>query len=258
MGSARIVLALFRRWVFWLHAAAARRSPAARRPPLRLFRRRLQTSSPFRRHRASRRRHVGRRRPNLVHRVCEVEDGAALNSGKVQEVVTPSKNVEPNGIASGPGPNLNVWFTESNIGKVAQITVAGPPYTEYKLPDPAARPVSIALGSDGNMWITDPGTNSVWRVKQISQTARELYTVPSHRQRAARGQLRTVLTVRSGSPSPASTASDDCKSTALRSPSTPLPRRTAIRWALRRAPTTRSGLPSRRPSRSGGCRRPAP
>jgi virginiamycin B lyase len=93
--------------------------------------------------------------------------GRLVNSGKVQEIVTPTKNAEPNGIASGPGPNINIWFTESNSGKVGQITVAGPPYTEYQLPDPAARPIGIALGSDGNMWVTDQGTNSVWRVEQI-------------------------------------------------------------------------------------------
>jgi len=93
--------------------------------------------------------------------------GRLVNSGRVQEIVTPSKDAEPNGIASGPGPNINIWFTESNTGKVAQITVAGPPYTEYQLPDPAARPIGIALGSDGNMWVTDQGTNSIWRVEQI-------------------------------------------------------------------------------------------
>jgi streptogramin lyase len=93
--------------------------------------------------------------------------GRLTGDGRIQEVVTPTKNAGPNGIASGPGPNLNVWFTETNIARVGQITVAGPPYTEYKLPDSAARPLGIALGSDGNMWITDPGTDSIWRVEQL-------------------------------------------------------------------------------------------
>jgi virginiamycin B lyase len=93
---------------------------------------------------------------------------AQLNTGgKVSEAVTPSKHAGPNGIASGPGPNLNLWFTETNLARVAQITVGGPPYTEYTLPNPSARPAGIALGSDGNMWVADTGTNSIWKVQQI-------------------------------------------------------------------------------------------
>jgi virginiamycin B lyase len=87
--------------------------------------------------------------------------------GHVSENVTPTRKSQPYGIASGPGPNLNLWFTESAVGRVAQITISGPPYIEYILPNAAAHPVGIALGSDGNMWVTDPGTNSIWRVEQI-------------------------------------------------------------------------------------------
>jgi streptogramin lyase len=93
--------------------------------------------------------------------------GQLNSAGKISDVVTPTRHAEPNGIASGPGPNLNLWFAETNLGKVAQITTAGPPYTEYTLPDSAARPVSVTLGSDGNMWVTDPGTDSIWRIQQL-------------------------------------------------------------------------------------------
>lgn len=87
--------------------------------------------------------------------------------GKISESVTPTRKSGPIGMASGPGPNLNVWFTEANVAKIGQITTSGPPYTEYTLPNSAARPVGIALGADGNMWITDPGTNSIWRIQQL-------------------------------------------------------------------------------------------
>ncbi len=97
-------------------------------------------------------------------------------NGKFQEGVTPTRNAGPNGVASGPGPNLNIWFTETNVGRVAQATVTGPPYTEYTLPDSSARPVGIALGSDGNMWVTDPGTNSVWRVQQVRAKPHVVFT----------------------------------------------------------------------------------
>lgn len=93
--------------------------------------------------------------------------GQLNTAGQISESVTPTRHAGPNGVASGPGPNLNVWFTETNAAKVGQITITGPPYVEYTLPNPAARPVGIALGSDGNIWLTDPGTNSIWRVAQI-------------------------------------------------------------------------------------------
>ncbi len=93
--------------------------------------------------------------------------GQLGSGGKISENVTPTRKAGPAGIASGPGPNLNVWFTEAKVHRVAQITVSGPPYTEYTLPDAAATPTGIALGGDGNMWVTDPGTNSIWKVEPL-------------------------------------------------------------------------------------------
>ena len=96
--------------------------------------------------------------------------------GKFAESVTPTRNAGPNGVASGPGPALNVWFTETNVGRVGQVTVAGPPYSEYTLPNTSSKPVAIALGSDGNMWVADPGTNSIWRVEQLRAKPHVLFT----------------------------------------------------------------------------------
>ncbi len=96
--------------------------------------------------------------------------GKLSPGGRITENVAPTKKGCPNGVASGPGPNLNVWFTESNTNKIAQITTAGPPYVEYTMPNAASTPVGITLGSDGNMWVTDPGTNSIWKVQPIKQS----------------------------------------------------------------------------------------
>lgn len=91
------------------------------------------------------------------------------HGGKITETVTPTKGGGPNGMASGPGPSLNLWFTETNIGKVGQVSTSGPPYVEYTIPDASSKPTAITLGADGNMWLTDPPTNSIWRVQQIKQ-----------------------------------------------------------------------------------------
>jgi virginiamycin B lyase len=87
-----------------------------------------------------------------------------LGSIPTPEPLTPTAGAGPNGIASGP--NSLLWFTETNIGKVGQVTTSSPPIiTEFKLAR-AARPTSITLGSDGDMWLTDPGLNAIWRVSQ--------------------------------------------------------------------------------------------
>jgi virginiamycin B lyase len=93
--------------------------------------------------------------------------GQLESNGTISENVTPAHYAGPLGVASGPGPNLNVWFTEAKIHSVAQITITGPPYTEFTLPNSAAVPTGIALGSDGNMWLTDPGTDSIWRIETL-------------------------------------------------------------------------------------------
>lgn len=94
--------------------------------------------------------------------------GEVLPNGAIQtpEPLTPTKNAGPNGIASGP--NGLLWFTETNIGKVGQIsgTITNyPVVSEFSLSN-TARPTSITLGSDGNMWVTDPATNSIWKISQ--------------------------------------------------------------------------------------------
>ncbi|HEY1881994.1 MAG TPA: hypothetical protein VGG51_03000 [Candidatus Cybelea sp.] len=92
-----------------------------------------------------------------------------VSDGSIAENVTPTRKSEPYGMASGPGPNVNIWFAESAVGKVGQITTGGPPYTEYAFPVPNTRPTNITLGADGNMWVTDPGTNSIWRIEQLKR-----------------------------------------------------------------------------------------
>jgi virginiamycin B lyase len=93
--------------------------------------------------------------------------GQLEHNGKISENVTPTRKSGPIGIASGPGPNVNMWFTEANVAQIGEITTAGPPYIEYSLPDSTARPYALALGSDGNMWCTDPGTDSIWKIEAI-------------------------------------------------------------------------------------------
>jgi virginiamycin B lyase len=80
------------------------------------------------------------------------------------EPLTPTAHSGPNQIASGPNDFL--WFSETGIGKIGQITINSPfVITEFLLAK-TARPTAIALGSDGNMWAVDPVTSAIWRVSQ--------------------------------------------------------------------------------------------
>jgi streptogramin lyase len=54
------------------------------------------------------------------------------------------------------GPDGNVWFTEDRSGSVAKITSSGA-ITEYRIPRPGGQPREIVAGSDGNLWLIDPG-----------------------------------------------------------------------------------------------------
>ncbi len=92
--------------------------------------------------------------------------GELQPNGKIAtpEPLIPTKNAGPNQIASGP--NGLLWFTETNIGKVAQISSSVPPVVSEFLLSAKARPTALTLGSDGNMWITDPATDAIWKVSQ--------------------------------------------------------------------------------------------
>jgi virginiamycin B lyase len=80
------------------------------------------------------------------------------------EPLTPTAHAGPNGMA--PGPNSFLWFAETAIGKIGQISADQPPVVTEFLLSKKARPTTVTLGSDGNMWVTDPATNAIWKVSQ--------------------------------------------------------------------------------------------
>src|SRR5215472_9325505 len=75
-----------------------------------------------------------------------------------------------------PGPDGNLWFTESNISKIGRITTAGA-VTEFPLPSATSRPQAIAAGPDGAMWITESVGNKIGRVTTAGVVTE--FTVPA-------------------------------------------------------------------------------
>jgi len=70
---------------------------------------------------------------------------------QVTEFPVPTAVSNPFGVAAGP--DGNVWFTESNSGKVGRITPAGV-ITEFQVPGILAGLLAIVSGPDGALWFT--------------------------------------------------------------------------------------------------------
>ncbi len=57
------------------------------------------------------------------------------------------------------GPDGNLWFTESGIGKIGRMTPATSAtpgvVTEFTIPTPDSSPIDITTGPDGALWFTE-------------------------------------------------------------------------------------------------------
>ncbi len=77
--------------------------------------------------------------------------------------ITPGS--EPYYITAGPDGNL--WFTETNGGRIGRITPLGK-VTEFSAGlAPGAHPVGITAGPDGNLWFTNPDFTRIGRITPL-------------------------------------------------------------------------------------------
>ena len=107
-------------------------------------------------------------------------------NGKFSESVTPTRKAGPNGVASGPGPALNVWFTETNVGRVGADHRRGAAVHGVH----AARFVGEAGRHRARIRRKHvgyrPGNElGLARRADSHEAAREVHAVPTHRKRAA-------------------------------------------------------------------------
>jgi streptogramin lyase len=58
------------------------------------------------------------------------------------------------------GPDRNIWFAN---GRVGRMTLHGA-VTTYPLPAANSSALGVAIGSDGNVWFTDQGVNSIGKL----------------------------------------------------------------------------------------------
>ncbi len=91
--------------------------------------------------------------------------GDAKSNTYVTEYKIPTDCTMPLAIVTDP--QGNVWFTQTNTGKVAKFNPSTETFTEYENPTwpQGARSMmwGIDYSPDGSLWFTDEAHDSVWR-----------------------------------------------------------------------------------------------
>jgi len=91
--------------------------------------------------------------------------GDAKSNTYVTEYKIPTECTMPLAIVTDP--QGNVWFTQTNTGKVAKFNPSTETFTEYENPDwpQGARSMmwGIDYSPDGSLWFTDEAHDSVWK-----------------------------------------------------------------------------------------------
>jgi virginiamycin B lyase len=94
---------------------------------------------------------------------CETSD--AKSNKYITEFKIPTACTQPLGITTDSSGN--VWFTESNTGKIAEFNPSTKNFTEYTNPLWQSHEKSMMWGigyaPDGNIWYTDSGHSLIWR-----------------------------------------------------------------------------------------------
>jgi virginiamycin B lyase len=91
--------------------------------------------------------------------------GILTLTGGIREFPTPTANAGPKDIILGPpdDPVVQMWFTETNVNKIASINPNDGVITEYPMPLRSKKPFFLAVGSDNDLWVTELGANSIGR-----------------------------------------------------------------------------------------------
>ncbi len=105
---------------------------------------------------------------------CGSEENARSNA-YVKEYKIPTPCTQP--VAITTDPEGNVWFTQTNAGRIAKFVPSTEVFTEYEnfeWPSPQLRSMmwGIDYSPDGSIWFTDEATDAVWKFSIMNQ----LYT----------------------------------------------------------------------------------
>jgi virginiamycin B lyase len=85
--------------------------------------------------------------------------GRIGRDGAISEFAIPTPGSIPSAIAAGP--EASMYLAELGAGKIGQMKLDGS-FAEYSIP--RGRPLGLAAGADGNLWITIPGEHLIYRM----------------------------------------------------------------------------------------------
>lgn len=117
-------------------------------------------------------------------RAASVAQASGASTASFTTVALPA-NAQPMGVTLDG--NGNLWAADQGTGQVTQISATGTP-TTFTLPTTTGQPTNVAIGSDGNLFVTQPVSSTISQVVAVPPSA----TVDI-------GILPTQLTVQGGS-----------------------------------------------------------
>jgi virginiamycin B lyase len=133
--------------------------------------------------------------PSCVESCTSFENGASVRSISTSGISGVSVNTPdftPNQMTPGPGGYMYVTAsftnalpppTPTNDSDVFVISTAGSIVHQFALPH-ASLPSGIAVGSDHNLWITEPGINKIARMNPSTGTVTQ-FSIPTAGAQAA-------------------------------------------------------------------------
>jgi len=101
---------------------------------------------------------------------CSSEE-SAKSSAFVKEYKIPTQCTQPLAIVTDP--DGNIWFTQTNTGRVAKFDPMNEIFTEYENPKWQKGTRSMMWGidysPDGSLWFTDDATDGIWKFSIIDK-----------------------------------------------------------------------------------------
>ena len=113
------------------------------------------------------------RRPAPTRPRVEPLEGRCLPSVIINEFPTPSANSGPIGITAGPDGNL--WFTENNGSKIAEVNPTTHAISEFPTPTGSSLG-DITTGPDGNLWFIEIGASQIGVINPSTHVISEFPT----------------------------------------------------------------------------------
>jgi virginiamycin B lyase len=85
--------------------------------------------------------------------------GRIGKNGAISEFTIPTPGGIPSAIVAGP--EASMYLAELGAGKIGKLKLGGS-FVEY--PIPRGRPLGLAAGAEGNLWVTIPGEHLIYRM----------------------------------------------------------------------------------------------